>query len=41
LEELENPKSTTPRVKKTKGPVASRKRPNRPSQRRAEEEEEE
>ena len=40
LEELENPKTTTPRIKK-KGTPASRRRPNRPTARRVVEEEEE
>ncbi|KAG5682690.1 hypothetical protein PVAND_012025 [Polypedilum vanderplanki] len=40
LEELENPKTTTARPKKTKGPVASRRRPSRPPPRKIEVEEE-
>ncbi|KAL7031694.1 hypothetical protein ACKWTF_007104 [Chironomus riparius] len=40
LEELENPKTTTPRIKK-KGTPASRRRPSRPTARRVVEEEEE
>jgi hypothetical protein len=41
LEELENPKTTTAKPKKTKGSVAShRRRPSRPQSRKVAEEEE-